>query len=195
MIIKNISGNDRFFGYFGKLGKWIANNGTTEVPDEDSLKPEFRNDYDNSILEVVSFDDSSYDFVAQAELLAVSGAAKRILSVGRNNAVVTNLWLSGEDGVPTNLSPFVVSGDMEITDISLSTSANSTWEVEIYKDTDIVSPPVPANRIAVLAATAEKYKRLILPSPVSVPDQTRLAIYANGTGITHPHVDIYLKSS
>ena len=107
---------------------------------------------------------------------------------------MTDLWLSSEDGVPTNMSPFVISGDMQITDIALSTSVNSTWAVEVYKNADIISPPVPGNRIAYLDVTAEKYKRLILPTPVDVSDQDRIAIYAQGSNIAHPHVDIYLKS-
>ena len=69
MIIKNISGSGRFFGWIGKNGAWLDNNeNSPELSDEVAFLPEFKAARDAGAIEVVSYDDSPESHVVQEEL-------------------------------------------------------------------------------------------------------------------------------
>ena len=125
--------------------------------------------------------------------IIIEDRSKVILSCGRNNANATDIYLRAEDGVPLNVSSFIVGFNANILGMTLTSGSDETWVAEIYKNNDIDIPPTQGNRIAYLSVTSASYKREIFSSPVSIDDQDRLAVYCRGTQIDNPKVTVILE--
>lgn len=115
------------------------------------------------------------------------------LNCARNGNNVTDVWLRAPSGVPLNLSPFVLPYNLELIAISVRTRYSETWVARVFKNTDITSPPNPANEIASLSIAAANKGRVVLPSPVALNDQDEIAVYMDGTNISYPHVTLWFK--
>lgn len=114
----------------------------------------------------------------------LDGADYFQISTGRN-AVATNVYLRGPDGVPTNLSGFVVPFDATIVRITASTQNAHSWTAEVRKNGSVA---VIAS-LAISAATTGI--STLLSVDVSAGDI--IQTYCNGTAITYPLVMVYLK--
>jgi len=89
MIIKNISGEDMFFGWIGTGGAWIIDNATKEVPDDLAFTTGFKNAKDNAYIEVVSYDESVESHVVQEELQSVVRESELVVNVGPTREITT----------------------------------------------------------------------------------------------------------
>lgn len=111
---------------------------------------------------------------------------------GRRSVSATNIYMWHEL-IPMNSSPYKLAADAFLVALSATTAANGTWTLEVYKNTDIVSPPNPANRIAFLTITADDEGYVELGTPVSLSAGDKLAFYINGTAINNPAATAFFR--
>jgi len=127
MIIKNISGKDRFFGYLGKVGMWIRNNETEDVPDETTLIPQFRSDKDNSVIEIISYNDNDYDYVVQKEMEDIVSEStfweEESPAVIKNKSIIDTINIYGETKKKTNNYNGALVYDIIEKELDLSTGS------------------------------------------------------------------------
>jgi hypothetical protein len=109
--------------------------------------------------------------------------AKKTWSWGasRNSANATLSYIRTFDGTPTNIAPYVVPFNCNITDITCSTSVNETWTAEVHVN------GVAAGSISVTAASSDVSTGL----SIAVAAGDLISFYCNGTNISHPHIDAW----
>jgi hypothetical protein len=113
-----------------------------------------------------------------------SGSDTVYLTAARN-AIASNVYLRGPDGVVTNLSGFVLTQDMTIVGLAAGTNGPETWVAEIRKNG-------VAAVITSISMTAEA-KKVDTTMSVDVDQADELQVYCNGSGINRPHVVIELR--
>jgi hypothetical protein len=98
---------------------------------------------------------------------------------GRNSPNVTNSYLNNSDGIPYNQTPLVLPFDGVIKNISISTTATSTWIGEVRNNGVVVTGAT----IAATASTAEygDYN-------IHINKGSLLQLYCNGTGVNRPRM-------
>jgi len=107
------------------------------------------------------------------------------LAAGRQGADITDVYLRGPGGVPTNLAGYVMAFDARIVAISLATTGAETWTLEIRKNNS-------ATVIASLSSGgADKAYDDTIAVDVDAGDE--LQFYCNGTAISAPSGTIILR--
>jgi hypothetical protein len=115
------------------------------------------------------------------------------LSCGRNNTNVNNLWLRDAQGIPLNLSPWIIPFNAEIIAISASTRVPVTCDFDIYRQPDVRAGgiPDPSNRIARLTMSGVE-ENLDDSLTVSLNAGDGLGVFARGTSIAYPRVILWI---
>ena len=114
--------------------------------------------------------DTALGGVPGNETFQVTGARSK------NN--VSNIYLDGVDGIPSNLSGVVIPFACTLNAVSASTDGNETWVGEIRRNG---SPTVIAS---VTIAGAAKGKTTGLSVAIAADDL--IEFYCNGSGISYP---------
>jgi len=109
-----------------------------------------------------------------------------IVSAGRNNDSVTNQYLRGPDGTPTNLAPMILPFGAILTAISASCYIPGTWTAEVHVGGSLFDP---LSKLDIVAATYESVNGLNIVFPL----ESGVQIYLNGTGIEFPRVDLIFR--
>ena len=105
--------------------------------------------------------------------------------VSARNAITTDVYLRGTNGVPTNLSGFVLPFDSTIIGIGVETNGSFTWTAEVYSN----GGAVPIAQLAVAAASKAYTSAL----SVNVNAGDSLSVYCSGTNIDRPSVTVFLR--
>jgi len=107
------------------------------------------------------------------------------LMAGRDSVATTNVYLRGPDGVPTNLSGFIIPVDSTIFAIGAGTDGADTWVAEIRKNG-------AAAVIASLSMTAEA-KKFTDTLDVDVSAGDEIQMYCSGTNVNRPTMLVLLR--
>lgn len=107
-----------------------------------------------------------------------------LLQAGRNTSI-TDSYLRGTNGVPTNLAGFVLPFDAKIIGIGAATDGTFTWTAEVRKNG-------AATVIASLSLTAvaKDYRDDLSVNTVAGDE---IQVYCNGTSILRPQVIVALS--
>lgn len=114
-------------------------------------------------------------------------------TVGRDNNNVTNSWLRQPDGLPMNMSPWVVPFDATITAISAATNSAETWDAEIYRNAVVRTGGTPsdASKLTELViAAADSGQVAGLSVDVDAGDE--LGVFLRGSMIGRPNVTVFM---
>jgi len=106
-------------------------------------------------------------------------------TASRNSLVTSNIYLRGQDGLPTNEGGFVVPANATIIGIGVTTNSSETWVAEVRKNG---SATVIAS-ISVTAAASDSDYTL----NVSVNAGDVIQMYCNGTNIDKPSITVYFR--
>lgn len=115
------------------------------------------------------------------------------LQCGRSWFSATNIWLRSSDGGSLNNSPWVMPFDCDLVAISCTTNGNETWGVEIYKNGNIITPPVVGNAEHILNIVNQSSKREVLSTPVQLNDQDKVAVFCRGSNISDPSCLLFFR--
>lgn len=131
----------------------------------------------NGQLKVTLYDPAG-NYVDVAAAMGLSFRAGR-------SANATNIYLRDADGVPSNLSPYILPFDAYLIGISASTDGAETWTAEVHKELSLISG-------ATLDITAaDSGQRSDLEISLNAGDEINL--YCNGTAINRPTVTVFFK--
>lgn len=115
----------------------------------------------------------------------VTGASDMAFTAGRDNAGATDLYLSGPDGVATDLAGFIMPWDCKIVGLSMGSDVAATWTLEVRKNDS-------ATVIASLVCTAaDKVYDDAIDVDIDAGDE--LQLYCNGTGIAYPSGTVFVR--
>lgn len=106
------------------------------------------------------------------------------ISASRNHATVTDQYLMSDEGIYTNIDPFVYTDNLTITKIIAKSSTTITWTLKLKNnndDTDIASIVVTGGSITNVTAN------------IDLNANTPLAFYLEGTDIGFPNVDLIAR--
>ncbi|RLI87986.1 MAG: hypothetical protein DRP01_00100 [Archaeoglobales archaeon] len=115
----------------------------------------------------------------------ITGTSDMFLSGGREGAAISNVYLRGPGGTPTNQSGFVIPYDATIVALSLATTGAHTWTLEVRKNNN---PAVIAS--LTVAALERTYDSTI---NVDIDAGDELQLYCNGTNINAPSGSLVLR--
>ena len=111
------------------------------------------------------------------------------IGAGRNSASESNAYLRGYNGVPTNLSAFIVPFNATIIAISAGGNNPQTWTAEVRKNG---SATVIAS-IDLVSATSAFDNTDSTFTPVDIDAGDKIEFFCNGTTISYPRMDIVIK--
>ena len=158
MIVKNISGERIFFEWIPSNGAYLDNNETREVPDQLSVNDKFRNSKNAGLIDVLSFDPNSLDYVVQQELddaiAGVSGTIERlfrdIFTISSNGQTI--IPLTKTPNTPTEVM-FLVNQQPQEYGMTKDFYVNGSNQI------------VWLNRHFILETTDDAEARYIVPGP------------------------------
>lgn len=127
-------------------------------------------------------------FIWNAPLNKWLSTDKQQKEVGRNFTTVSDQYLFGADGVPTNESPIICEGPVTIVQMASTTSSSASYTVEIRKQT---APGVYTMVASMLVPISTAYRSGSLNIDLDVEDT--FAIYLSGSNVEKPRVDIYYR--
>lgn len=115
----------------------------------------------------------------------VTAASDLAFSAARDHAGATDLYLSGPDGIATDLAGFVLPWDCKIVGLSMGSDVAATWTLEVRKNNS-------ATVIASLACVAAE-KKYIGTLDVNINAGDELQLYCNGTAIAYPSGTVFVR--
>jgi hypothetical protein len=104
---------------------------------------------------------------------------------GRNATGVSNSFLRGYNGAPTNLSPILIPEDITIVGVSLLSNNAVTWSA-------LILPTTGTTPIYTLASGGAN-QAIDNAVNVDVASGQRLRVYCLGTGVNYPRIDIMYR--
>jgi len=107
------------------------------------------------------------------------------MSAGRNSSI-TNSYLRGAGGVPTNIGGFLLPFNATIMAISATTNGTFSWTAEVRKN----GGASPITSLNVVGASSG-YTGLFLNISVSAGETIQM--YCNGTNINRPSMLVFYK--
>lgn len=114
----------------------------------------------------------------------VTANTELMFSGGRAGGNVSNVYLRGPGGTPTNLSGFVIPFNFKIVALSLATAGPETWTLEIRKNNS-------ATVITSLSASAVERAYSTVDVDGNAGDE--LQFYCNGVGIGAPSGSVVIR--
>ena len=114
------------------------------------------------------------------------------ISVGRNNATTTDIWLRDANGIPTNVAPIRLPFACRLVSIAATGNVAQTWDAEVYSGAIVRTGGVPsdASKDTELAMSASLSDDITVNIAYSAG--TEIGIFLRGTSIDFPRVDLYL---
>jgi len=107
------------------------------------------------------------------------------MSAGRNNSNVTNSFLWGMGGSPTNETPYIMPFNATLIFMSASTAVSESWTAEIYQNGALLTG-------ATLVLTA--VDNLYAAKSIDVNIGDKISMRCNGSGIDHPGIVAIFRS-
>lgn len=101
---------------------------------------------------------------------------------GKNN-LATNSYINGPDGIPMNISPFILPFDAYLVSMSASTDGNETWTAEVH-----VNSVLKAGATLPIVAADNAYHYTY--SSITFGAGDKIMIYCNGSSINKPRVNV-----
>jgi hypothetical protein len=111
----------------------------------------------------------------------------------RDSAVVTDVWLSTEDGMAMDVTPLRVPFGCDLVGISGSCSTPSVWSAEVYMNADIVGGVPAGAPVATLVMDGLLSNQRTFTFAQAIFSADKYAVFLRGIGAGYPHVDLYLK--
>jgi len=105
-------------------------------------------------------------------------------SGGRYSTNATDIYLNDGNGIPLNLTPYIIPFDCTLIFISASTDGSETWTAEIHKSLVLVSGAT----IPITTSDSEYVSKSI---DFSAGD--KISFYCNGSGINKPRITAVFK--
>ena len=106
-------------------------------------------------------------------------------SAGRAGATISNVYLRGPGGVPTNLAGYIIPLNGTIFSLSMGSAGPYAWTLEIRKNNSVTV----LTSLTTLGTEERKYATV----SVDVDAGDELQFYCNGTNVPAPAGSIYLR--
>jgi hypothetical protein len=113
-----------------------------------------------------------------------------LLHCGSSSRNTSNQWMRRAGMAPLNLAPFFLSGKYEIISVAVVGRDADTYDIEVYRNADIVSPP---NALVVVNLSSQTSKKEVPVTPVALNENDKIGVYMRGSGIAYPNVTLELK--
>lgn len=115
------------------------------------------------------------------------------LSCGRNNGNVNNLWLRDANGIPLNLSPWIIPFDCELVALSASTRQTESCDFDVYRQPFVRAGGTPGagDRLTRVSLSGQD-ENFLDGLTISLSAGDGLGVFARGTGISNPRVILWL---
>lgn len=113
------------------------------------------------------------------------------VSVGRNSANTTDLWLRDANGIPTNLSPVRVPYTSRLILVAATGNAAETWDAEVYSGgvPRAGGVPVDGTKDTEIAVAAANSAQITVAVNYAIGDE--IGVFMRGANINRPRVDLY----
>lgn len=116
------------------------------------------------------------------------------VSVGRSSDNAIDLWLLDSDGIATNLSPILFPFDVTLIAVSITTRDVETWAAELYKGATVRAGGTPLVGGAIMVKPVTAVNSLFDSAlSVDVDAGEEIGVFARGTGISYPRVDLWFQ--
>ena len=114
------------------------------------------------------------------------------VQLGRDKRRATNIWMDNQ-GVGSNQSPILIPFNAEIVAISATCPDNETFDLEIYRNTDVRDGGTPAlpNALSVISFSSSNSESLITAVALVAGDE--IGVYCRGTSVRRPTITIYIN--
>ena len=114
------------------------------------------------------------------------------VQLSRDKRRATNIWMDNQ-GVGSNQSPILIPFNAEIVAISATCPDNETFDLEIYRNTDVRDGGTPAlpNALSVISFSSSNSESLITAVALVAGDE--IGVYCRGTSVRRPTITIYIN--
>jgi hypothetical protein len=115
------------------------------------------------------------------------------LQCARRSNAASNIWLRGINGVPLNVTPWMVPFDCEIIALAATCASNSSWAAEVYDGTIARAGGTPnvLNSLTSISMT-NSIGASINIVPITILAGSELGVFCRGSNVDNPRTILYL---